>query len=42
MTTFIVRFDPPDGAGPSVAVKDMLDVAGVPTTCGAEIGRAHV
>ena len=33
MTTFIVRFDPPAGDGPNVAVKDMLDVAGVPTTC---------
>lgn len=35
MTTFLVRCDPPDGDGPTLAVKDMIDVAGLPTTCGS-------
>ena len=33
MTTFLLRLDPGDGAGPTVAVKDLIDVAGTPTTC---------
>lgn len=33
MTTFLLRLDPPDGTGPTVAVKDLIDVAGTPTTC---------
>lgn len=35
MTTFLLRLDPPDGDGPTVAVKDLIDVAGTPTTCGS-------
>ena len=34
MTTFITRFDPPPGNGPRLAVKDLIDVEGVPTTAG--------
>ena len=33
MTTFLVRLDPPENTGPAVAIKDMIDVAGLPTTC---------
>lgn len=33
MTTFLLRLSPPDGDGPTVAVKDLIDVAGTPTTC---------
>ena len=33
MTTFLLRLDPPAGDGPRVAVKDLVDVAGTPTTC---------
>jgi amidase len=33
MTTFIAKLDAP-GTGPRVAVKDVVDVAGVPTTAG--------
>ena len=33
MTTFLLRLDPPAGDGPRVAVKDLIDVAGTPTTC---------
>ncbi len=33
MTTFLLRFDPGAGDGPLVAVKDLVDVAGTPTTC---------
>ena len=33
MTTFLLRLDPPAGDGPTVAVKDLIDVAGTPTTC---------
>ncbi len=36
MTTFLLRLDPPAGDGPSVAVKDLIDVAGTPTTCGSK------
>jgi amidase len=34
MTTFISRLDEP-GTGPRLAVKDIIDVAGVPTTAGS-------
>lgn len=33
MSVFLVRTDPPDGDGPTVAVKDLIDMAGLPTTC---------
>lgn len=33
MTTFLLRLDPGPGDGPTVAVKDLVDVAGTPTTC---------
>ncbi|MFP5578166.1 MAG: amidase [Acidimicrobiia bacterium] len=33
MTTFLLRLDPGSGDGPTVAVKDLVDVAGTPTTC---------
>lgn len=33
MSVFLVRLDPPRGAGPRLAVKDVIDVAGLPTTC---------
>lgn len=33
MTTFLLRWNPPGGEGPTLAVKDLIDVAGVPTTC---------
>src|SRR5205807_4124081 len=35
MTTFITELDA-QGAGPRLAVKDIVDVAGVPTTCGSK------
>jgi amidase len=35
MTTFITRLDQP-GPGPRLAVKDIIDVAGVPTTAGCK------
>lgn len=35
MTTFLARLDPPTGDGPTLAVKDMIDVEGLPTTCGS-------
>jgi amidase len=34
MTTWILRLDTPLGPGPRVAVKDLLDVEGTPTTAG--------
>lgn len=42
MSTWIVRLDEP-GAGPRLAVKDVIDVAGVPTTvgCAAVADRAQ-
>ena len=36
MSTFIVRLDPPAGDGPRLAVKDLIDVEGVPTTAGCK------
>lgn len=33
MTVFLVRTDPLPGDGPTVAVKDLIDMAGLPTTC---------
>jgi amidase len=33
VTTFLLRLDPGPGEGPTVAVKDLIDVAGTPTTC---------
>lgn len=33
MNTFLLRLDPGEGDGPTVAVKDLIDVAGTPTTC---------
>lgn len=36
MTTWILRLDQP-GTGPRVAVKDIIDVAGVPTTAGSRL-----
>ena len=46
MSTYILRLDPPDGDGPRLAVKDLLDVAGVPTTGGSkayvESGRGSI
>lgn len=35
MTTFLLRLDPGPGDGPTVAVKDLIDVASTPTTCGS-------
>jgi amidase len=35
VTTFITRLDQP-GSGPRIAVKDLMDVAGVPTTAGCK------
>ena len=35
MTTFITKLDSV-GNGPRLAVKDIVDVAGVPTTCGSK------
>lgn len=34
MASFITRLDPPPSSGPRLAVKDLIDVAGVPTTAG--------
>ena len=36
VSTFIVRLDPPAGDGPRLAVKDLIDVEGVPTTAGCK------
>ncbi|MFI5047868.1 MAG: amidase [Acidimicrobiia bacterium] len=35
--TFITVLEPPPGAGPTLAVKDNIDVAGVVTTCGSKL-----
>lgn len=35
MTTFITPMEPGSGDGPRLAVKDLIDVAGVPTTAGS-------
>src|SRR5438874_2464579 len=34
MSTFITQLDPGSGSGPRLAVKDLIDVEGVPTTAG--------
>src|SRR5215472_9260086 len=36
MTTFITRLDGAGGSGLRLAVKDLIDVAGVPTTAGSK------
>lgn len=41
MTTFLVRTEPPPGDGPTLAVKDIIDVAGLPTTCGSRAVASH-
>ncbi|HAS11959.1 MAG TPA: amidase, partial [Acidimicrobiaceae bacterium] len=33
MSIFLLRLDPGPGDGPTVAVKDLIDVEGTPTTC---------
>ena len=35
MTTFITRTDPGSGSGPTLAVKDLIDMVGLPTTAGS-------
>ena len=35
MSTFITRLDATDGTGPRLAVKDLIDVCGIPTTAGS-------
>jgi amidase len=39
VTTFITRLDQP-GRGPRIAVKDLIDIAGVPTTAGCKAAAA--
>jgi amidase len=34
VTTFITKMDPGSGTGPVLAVKDLIDVSGIPTTAG--------
>lgn len=41
MTTWLHRFSTPPSAGPRVAVKDAIDVAGVPTTAGCPAVGDH-
>ena len=36
MSTFILRLDVPGGDGPRLAVKDLIDLAGTPTTAGCK------
>src|SRR5947199_5345915 len=36
MSTFITRLHPASGSGPRLAVKDLIDVQGVPTTAGCK------
>lgn len=36
MDPFVVRWEPPPGSGPTVAVKDLIDIAGQVTGCGSE------
>src|SRR5436309_3388196 len=36
MSTFITRMDSSGGSGPRLAVKDLIDVQGVPTTAGCK------
>jgi amidase len=37
MATFITALEPGSGSGPRLAVKDLIDVAGVPTTAGSPV-----
>ena len=37
MATFITALEPGPGSGPLLAVKDLIDVAGVPTTAGSRV-----
>jgi amidase len=37
MATYITALDPGPGSGPLLAVKDLIDVAGVPTTAGSRV-----
>ena len=37
MATFITALDPGPGPGPLLAVKDLIDVAGLPTTAGSRV-----
>ncbi len=39
--TFLVRVEPPAGDGPRLAVKDCIDVAGMPTTLGSAVVAAQ-
>lgn len=42
MSTFILRLPPPAAAGATrVAVKDLIDMAGLPTTCGSKVLAAN-
>ena len=40
MTTFITKLDSP-GTGPRLAVKDLVDIEGVPTTAGCKAVERH-
>lgn len=42
MTVWIARLDPPLGDGPTVAVKDLIDIEGFPTTCASRPVAARV
>ena len=40
IATFILRLDPQPGTGPRLAVKDLIDIAGTPTTAGSAVVAA--
>ena len=42
MSVFLARTKPPPGDGPTVAVKDLIDMEGLPTTGGSLIGRGRI